>query len=174
MENPSIKPYFNQAIEKFHRNFLKKEPCPALFSKEKNKEELFKVISEALRELFSLSGKELEDACFKLGQLHHDMRIPFARLFAGFNFIKHNLYSLLADDDKLDPLFEELEKKFMRITDFVAKGYIESILKEFLDYFSALEVKDEVIEYHKDWPTSLVSLYPISHAHTHKRQLYHI
>ncbi len=156
MGNLTIKPYINTAIEKFHKNFLKKEPCPTLFTGKKDKEKLFKLISKALRELFSLSGKDLEDACFKLGQLHHDMKIPFARLFAGFNFIKHNLYLLLAEEDKLDPLFEELEKKFSKITAFIAKGYIDSILKEFLDYFSSLEIKDEVISYHKDWLKELL------------------
>jgi len=156
MNYPQIKPYLNLAVGKFKTNFLSKEPCPTLFEKEKNLNELFNTIGKAIVKLFSLEGRELMEACYRLGELHYRMRIPFSRLFAGFNFIKLNLYSLLAEDDKLDPLFEKIESKFLKITDFIAKGYTDLILKEFTDYFSSLDVKDRIILYHKEWLEELL------------------
>ncbi len=159
MELDKLNPYLNITIAKFQDFFHREEFCFSLFKGEGEEEIEAKIdrVGRFIIKLFSLDDRELMDACFRIGKLHHAKGIPFARLFTGFNFIKVNLYFLLAEDNKLDYFFESLEKIFSKITNYIAKGYIDLILDEFVQHFSNVIVKNDIINYHKEWIEKLLS-----------------
>ncbi len=146
-----LEPYLEDIFHKFYKEILSDQYLRTFFKSEEQIQRLIEKQISNLQETFKETDKEIENRYYNLGNLHYDLKIPFVNLLSGVDFIKNEIYKILAEKDALDSYFFEVNSLFEKIKNSLAKAYLDRSLEEISIGFNPEYKSFKFFIYHIQW-----------------------
>ncbi|WP_029520433.1 EAL domain-containing protein [Persephonella sp. IF05-L8] len=146
-----LEPYLENIFQKFYKEVLSDQYLKTLFKSEEQINELIEKQVKNLKETFYETDEEIKVKYYNLGNLHYDLKIPFVNLLSGVDFIKNEIYKILAEQDVLDLCFFQINTLFEKIKNNLAKSYLDRALEEISTGFNPEYQKFKFFNYHLQW-----------------------
>ena len=151
MDFSILEPHIEDVFQKFYDEILSDQYLRTFFKSEEQIKELIKKQVKNLQETFKETDKEIELRYYHLGNLHYDLKIPFVNLLSGVDFIKNEIYKVLAEKEVLDVYFFEINTLFEKIKNSLAKAYLDRSLEEITVGFNPEYKNFKFFSYHVQW-----------------------